>query len=389
MQEMTVVIFTADKEQQAVLRMQVDDTSVARTAHTFTGFPMLASDLNLRRAQDAGARVVLIEIPANDPTPAIQAIDVVHTNMPQAAVFAIGDMSAPQVIVDAMRAGAREFIGRPVSNSKLLEAFVRLSSSQRKADRQGPRGHVIAVLNAKGGSGATTIAVNISLALRERGSVLLVDLAPLGHAALHLNLEPSFTVHNAADSGSRLDSSLLDSFVAKHVSGLHLLAGAKQPQMAGLPASQLARLFDVLVNTYRNVVVDLSSRLDSTSRAVCDLAEDVLIVAQADVTSLWSATKVQEFLAASGSTARTHLVLNRFRKIPGFSDADVERSTRVALLGKIPNHYPSVSMSIDRGTPVAQVNHSEMARSFAALASSLNRSPRQSSDRLIPLFRTA
>jgi pilus assembly protein CpaE len=389
MQEMTVVIFTADKEQQAVLRMQVDDTSVAKTAYTFTGFPMVTSDLNLRRAQEAGARVVLIEIPPNDPTPAIHAIDVVHTNMPEAAVFAIGDMNVPQVIVDAMRAGAREFIGRPVSNQKLLEAFVRISSLQRKADRQGPRGRVIAVVNAKGGSGATTIAVNLSLALRDRGSVLLVDLAPLGHAALHLNLEPSFTVHNAADSGNRLDSSLLDSFVAKHPSGLHLLAGAKQAHVHEISTSQLARLFDVLVNTYRHVVVDLSSRLDATARHICDLSAEVLVIAQADVTSLWSASKVQEFLAAGGSTAKTHLVLNRFRKIAGFSDADIERSTHVALLGKIPNHYPSVSTSIDRGTPIAQVNHSELARSFAALASSLHRGPSKSSDRLIPLFRTA
>ena len=114
--------------------------------------------------------------------------------MPDAAVFAIGSMTQPQVIVSAMRAGAREFIERPTTTTDLLEAFVRLSSSQRKVKREGPRGKIFTVVNAKGGSGATTVAVNLALALQSaHGNVALVDLAPLGHAALHLNLKPLFT----------------------------------------------------------------------------------------------------------------------------------------------------------------------------------------------------
>ena len=91
-------------------------------------------------------------------------------------------MSQPQVIVSAMRAGAREFIERPTTTTDLLEAFVRLTAAQRKVQPGGTRGKVFTVVNAKGGSGATTVAVNLALALQAaHGNTALVDMAPLGH----------------------------------------------------------------------------------------------------------------------------------------------------------------------------------------------------------------
>ena len=116
--------------------------------------------------------------------------------MPTAAIFALGSMSQPQLIVNAMRAGAREYIERPTTTTDLLEAFVRLSSAQRKTKTEsGQRGKVFSVVNAKGGSGATTVAVNTALSLQSSfGNVALVDLAPLGHDALHLNVKPTFTL---------------------------------------------------------------------------------------------------------------------------------------------------------------------------------------------------
>ena len=168
-------------------------------------------------------------------------------------------MSQPQVIVSAMRSGAREFIERPTTTTDLLEAFVRLTAAQRKVDREGPRGKVFTVVNAKGGSGATTMAVNLALALQSaHGNVALVDIAPLGHAALHMNLKPQFTVADAIRNLHRLDSSLLESFMTRHSGGLQLLAGANTPLVVEPATAEFARLFDLLVGHFRYVVVDAS-----------------------------------------------------------------------------------------------------------------------------------
>ena len=151
--------------------------------------------------------VILVDIPADAATSALNAIEVFHQEMPDTAVFAIGTMSQPQLIVSAMRVGAKEFIERPTTTTDLLEAFVRLSTNQRKVKRDGPRGKVFTVVNAKGGSGATTIAVNLALALQSaHGNIALVDLAPLGHATLHLNLKAPFTVADAIRNLHRMDS---------------------------------------------------------------------------------------------------------------------------------------------------------------------------------------
>jgi len=125
------------------------------------------------------------------------------------------------------------------------------------------------------------------------------------------------------------------------------------------------------VSQYRYVVVDSSTRLDAATRLVCNLSEHVLLVAHTDVASLWSAARVLQYLGESGGRERVGLVLNRFRKIPGFSESDAETATGAKLLWKIPNHYFAVSNSIDRGVPVIQQNHSEIARSFSGLATTL------------------
>jgi pilus assembly protein CpaE len=372
MSELSVVIVAADSEQRAVLQVLVDGTSVARTVHSCASFPMAGTDPVVRRIQSASPGVALVDIPADNPTAAVHAIEVLHQDLPQCAIFAIGSMAQPQVIVNAMRAGAREFIERPTTTTDLLEAFVRLSAAQRKVRRDEARGKVFTVVNAKGGSGATTIAVNLALALQSAHSnVGLVDIASLGHAALHLNLKPAFSVADAIHNLHRLDSSLLESFMTRHAGGLQVLAGANTPAVLEPSTAEFARLFDMMVSYFRYVVVDASTRLDSGTRLVSNLSETVLLVAHTDVASLWSAARVLHYLADTGSGERVRLVLNRFRKIPGFSEADAEAAAGAKLLWKIPNQYFAVSAAIDRGIPLMQQNHTEIARSFTGLAAAL------------------
>ena len=371
MAELSVVIVATDSEQRAVLQVLVDGTSVARTVHSAATYPVIASDPLIPRVQGLQPDVILVDIPADAATAALNAIEVFHQEMPGTAVFAIGTMSQPQLIVSAMRVGAREFIERPTTTTDLLEAFVRLSTNQRKVKRDGPRGKVFTVVNAKGGSGATTIAVNLALALQSaHGNVALVDLAPLGHATLHLNLKAPFTVADAIRNLHRMDSSLLESFMTRDPGGLQLLAGASTPMPTEPSTAEFARLFDMLVTHFRYVVVDASSRLDSATRLVGNLSETVLLIAHADVASLWSAARIVQFLGETNGREHVKLVLNRFRKIPGFHETDAETASGASLLWRIPNQYFAVSSAIDRGVPLMQQN-TEIARSFNGLAATL------------------
>ncbi len=374
MPELSVVVVATDNEQRTLLQVLVDGTTVARTVHTCATFPVAAADPVARRVRAANPDVTLVDIPADNPPLALRAIELLHQEMPDAAIFAIGSLTQPQVIVNAMRAGAREFIERPTTTTDLLEAFVRLTTAQRKNRQEGLRGKVFSVINAKGGNGATTVAVNLALALQSAyGQTALVDLAPLGHAALHMNLKPAFNVADAMRNLHRMDASLLESFMTRHSGGMLLLAGSNVPAAIDPTTAEFVRLFDMLVSHFRYVVVDASSRFDAASRLIASLSETVLLVACSDVASLWSAARVQQYLVEAGNRDRVRLVLNRFRKVPGFSEADAETAVGAKVIWRVPNQYFAVSSAIDRGTPVMDQRNSEIARCFSGLAQELTR----------------
>jgi len=355
-----------------VLQSRLDSTNLGRTVYSHLGFPVSATDPVLRQIQDLRAEVVLVDIGPENPHAAISTIELLHATTSDITIFAAGQMNDPATIVATMRAGAREFVDRNASREVLIECLTRHASVRSKTRGRVGKAKVFAVVNAKGGSGATTVAVNTATALQEaHGKTVLVDMAPIGHAALHLNVRPSFGVADALQNLHRMDGSLLDGLMTTYKNGLHLLAGPQQPYNTAPSAAELARLFDLLVSQYNYVVIDCSSRLDATTRLICELSNAVLLITQADVVSLWSAGRVQTFLEEGVGRDRLRLVLNRYKKIPGFGDEDVEKATSCKVLWRIPNNYQFVGPAIDRGTPPALQENQEVSRSYSALAAAL------------------
>ena len=388
MPELSVAVFAADNDQRAVLQVLVDGTSVARTVCSHAALPLAGTDAVIHKTQVLSPDVILVDVPAESPTAALRALELLHQELPDSAVFAVGPMTQPQLIVNAMRSGAREFIERPTTTTDLLEAFIRLTSTRRKPGREGSRGKIFTIVNAKGGSGATTVAVNLALALQGVQTTALVDLAPIGHCALHLNFKPAFTIADAISNLHRLDSSLLDSFMIRHSGDLQVLAGSAMPSMIEPSVSDFARLFDTLVGKFKYIVVDASSRLDSATRVVSNLSEKVLLVAHADVASLWSAGRVAQYLGESGSRDRFALVLNRYRKVAGFNEAETEAAIGTPVLWRIPNQYFAVATAIDRGVPLMQQGNTEIARSISELADHLTRDDLDTKRTRISMFKT-
>jgi pilus assembly protein CpaE len=97
----------------------------------------------------------------------------------------------------------------------------------------------------------------------------------------------------------------------------------------------------------------------------------VLLVANPDLSSLWSAARVREFFAASSAEQKLRIVLNRHRKGTGFDDSDVEKATRAKILWKIPDHPAAIAAAVERGVPLACQNNSDIAHSFADFGNAL------------------
>jgi pilus assembly protein CpaE len=372
MHAIAVGILSESPERLGVLQQRVEGTQLGRVVFTHSNFPTNIADPAIRRMQDLRAEVVLVDISTYETGRAMQAIELIHANIANASVFASGAMNDPSVIVAAMRAGAREYLERDATSESFAEALKRFAATSAKVRSSSGRARILAVINAKGGAGATTVAVNTAVSLEQsHGKTILVDVGLLGHAALHLNVQPAFGIADALQNLHRMDSALLQSFVTPCKGGLHLLAGPQQPLPLAPSAAELARLFDLLVSHFQYVVVDCSNRTDTLFRMIADLANAVLLVTQADVVSLWSAARVHSFLEQGSGRDRARLIVNRFKKIPGFSDEDIEKVTNCKLLWKLPNNFHAAGPSADKGNPVAFHENNELGKSFHSLANVL------------------
>ena len=403
MRTFRVALIGKNEQHLSLLKSRVEATLAAEVVFRRDALPTVAGDTLMRQLQQMRPEVVLVDIAPGETEAGLSAIEVLAKEPKEAAVFAIGELKDPQVIIRAMRAGASEYLDRDLSSGALLEALARLHASLQGQKTGGARGKLLTVMSAKGGCGATTVAVNAAIALQKQSShVALVDLAPLGHTSLHLNLRPQFGVVDALRNLHRMDASLLEGFMTETTGGLRLLAGLNLPAALETDTSDLVLLFDLLLDHYKYVVVDASNRMDRISHTVADLSHLVLLVVQADVSSLWSAGRVREFLGGDPGSQRVQLLVNRYRKIAGFSDEDAQAATNCRVFWKIPNQFNAIGPAIDRGNPVALQTNSEIARSFTELADALARlashpmprtavatqkkeSSRQALDRLISL----
>jgi len=372
MHGIAVALLTEDREKLSTLQNRLEATRLGRAVFSHAGFPAGPTDAILRQLQDSRAEVVVVDISIREPQRAIRTIELIKATTLQIAIFANGEMTQPANIVASMRSGAGEYIDDLAGSDALLDALTRYSSSRTRSLGTGGRARVFTFLSAKGGAGCTTAAVNTALALQQAyGDVALLDFAPIGHASLHLNLRPQFGVLDALQNLHRMDVSLLDGLMTPTKEGLHLLAGPQQPYPTEPTPGELARLFDLVVNHYRFVVVDASSRLDPTTRLLSDLSNAVLLVAQTDVVSLWSVGRIHTFLEEGTGRDRLRVVLNRYKKIPGFTDEDVQQVTNCKVLWKVPNAFQVISPSIDHGTPIVLQEGPEISRSYRALAETL------------------
>src|SRR4029078_1428727 len=179
-------------------------------------------------------------------------------------VLLVGTSSTDgQIILRAMRGGAKEFLTQPLKVEDLMAALDRIGAAKfGTGDGRGRTCHVIGVAGATGGVGSTSTAVNLGciLAREERNSVVLVDLdMALGDADVFLDAIPDYTLVDVAQNVSRLDFTLLKRSLTKHASGLYLLPRPVQlEEVAQINAEDLRRVIGLLKATFTHVIIDLS-----------------------------------------------------------------------------------------------------------------------------------
>ena len=295
------------------------------------------------------------------------------------ATLVIGPGDKPELMRPAMQAGARDFLKQPVVPAELTAALQRIAK-EKLTNASGAGARLTAIINAKGGSGASLLAGNLAhiLAAHCGMRVALLDLDfQFGTQALHLDLHADKGLLEALNAVDSLDLVALQAYLAKHKSGLHLLASS--PQHVGLPgevsAKRLVQLLDLMMTGYEHVVVDLPRLVDPLMSVVMERAERILICIQQNVANLRDATRLMQIATNDLEipAQRFTVVVNRYQPDHSVRVADIEQTLRTQSPVLIPNDFKRVSAAENLCEPVyAYAPNAPISRALVKFGVSLS-----------------
>lgn len=338
--------------------------------------------------------VVIMDINMPD-MDGITATESIRRKVPYAQVVILSVQSDPSYMRRAMLAGARDFLTKPPMIDDLTAAIRRAGAmaaeerSKAPVFQAGPTGSlpnamgmpgipqygkVIVVYSPKGGTGKTTIATNLALALHseETKTILIDSNIQFGDVAVFLNEQVKNSLLDLTPRVDELDRDFVEEVAVKHnTTGLRILAAPTKPELEeDVPGEQFSKLIDFLRQVYSYIVIDTASYLSALVQAALDRADIIVLLTTQDIPAIKNANSFL-VLADSSGIKRDHIlfVMNRFDKRITISPERVGESLRQEVVLSIPLEEKIVGTAINRGVPFIIDNKTQpIGKSILTLA---------------------
>jgi pilus assembly protein CpaE len=280
-----------------------------------------------------------------------------------------------QLLLDAMRSGVQDFISKPVKPEALEELLNRLSQEIQPGDRRSVE-KLIVLMGSKGGVGTTTVAVNlgVQLATHAQKRTVLLDFArPLGNVHLLLDLHPRFGVRDAVESLDRLDTHFFGGLLTQHKTKLEILGGVMVPEeWQSIPIEPMERIVNVAQASFDMVLADIGSQFSSEWSSVLNKSRMILMVAEANVPSLWALERRLVALTGMGiESDRIRVVINRWHKGDDEVLKTIEKNLKRPIFACLPNDFGKANTAVNLGTPLMENHNNNLSNRYRALAGQL------------------
>ena len=332
----------------------------------------------------------------------IAATETIHQKAPQTQVVILSVQGDHNYMRRAMLAGARDFLTKPPMGDDLIAAVRRsgeLAHDEREknkparpaggtgAMRGGPstpghnavvQGRVVTVYSPKGGTGCTTLAVNLAVALHSDDTrVVLVDASmQYGDVAMFFNEPGKNTLLDIAPRLDEMDAETVEEIMIKHApSGIHILAAPQRPEQGDkLPAQQFSGILEFLRRMYAYVVVDTSTYLNDVTLSAIDNSDAIVLVTTQDIPAIKNARLFLDLLQTM-AVERRHLlfVVNKYDKRIGITPERIGENLKEKISAVIALDERTVIPSVNRGIPfmLENVRTQPAAKGIFALAEAL------------------
>jgi pilus assembly protein CpaE len=293
---------------------------------------------------------------------------------PNTAFFVMSQVLDPNLLMEAMHLGVKEFIPLPIAEAKFAAAIERVA----QIHGMGKRARLIHVIPTQGGCGSTTVACNVAASLAGTSKTVLVDLDLVrGGVASYFDTRPRYTIADVMESGEKLDKTLLDNALAMHrTSKLAILARPELPEdtlRVNQPGTH--RLLNILGRMFDYAVLDSVMSIDPIYATAIQASDLNVIVMQLNVPSAKNAERFVGALRRMGiESTKIRIVVNRFvKKGWDIEPEEVERALGLKISWMVPNDFKNAIAAINYGEPVVmRAPRSEMSVSLTGLAGMLN-----------------
>lgn len=344
-------------------------------------------------SQDLQPDVVLMDINMPD-MDGISATEAIRARQPAVQVVILSVQGDQNYMRRAMLAGARDFLTKPPMGDELISAIRRagaMAQSERSKNvpvqtaavtgtigttvaYRGTKGKVVTIYSPKGGTGCTTLAVNLALTLHNDDThVALVDgNLQFGDVAVFMNEQGKNTLVDLAPRADELDPEIVEEVMLKHAaSGLRILAAPNRPEYAEKVSShQLTKVLEYLRQLYAYVIVDTASVLTDATLAAIDASDLVILVTTQDIPSIKNCRLFLDLSQTLGiDRGRIIFVLNRFDKRINITPERIAENLKQEVVSVIPLDDQTTTKAVNRGVPfVLDSKNQPAARGVFSLA---------------------
>ena len=290
------------------------------------------------------------------------------------AILATGDGISADAIIQVIRAGAIEFLRRPVDRADLVSALEKVARFKSTSAPERRRGRVTAVFSPKGGLGVTTVAVNLAVSMLSSGSTVLVELDTRpSDVATVLDLRPRHSVIDALASVERLDDALLQALLMTHSSGLTVLPGPFRTERTVMSAERVHLVLEFLAGRFEHVVLDLRHEVDPATLSALEVADTILYLTAPNVSALRAgASGLTTFREFGIDVRKVKIILMRDGTGGDVTHKHVRETLGLPVFWRLPSDYRAAIGAVNNGHPlVTMAPRSRLAQSLRELSPAL------------------
>lgn len=322
--------------------------------------------------------LMILEI-GDDLNKDFQRIQTLQDAMPSRELFLTSKRVEPEVLIKAMRSGAKEFFPQPLKAKDVTDALTKFLERRETAARIPVRrkpGKIINVIGSKGGVGTTTVAVNIAASLkqdRHAKSVALVDMNLLfGEIPLFLDIKPAFNWAEIVQNISRLDSTYLMSVLSRHSSGICVLPSPTGLDGGGAaPPDIIVELLRFMQSEFDYIVIDSGQSIDEVSLKILEISDSVLLVSILSLPCLINVKRLLDTFWSLGypQKERVKIIVNRYDKKSVITLKEAEKGIQEKVSWVIPNDYQTTMSAINQGKMLFEMaGKEEITENFKKLS---------------------